>query len=135
MHFDPVRWVRRLFAPIDPWLFGILGTILAGAFLVLMSASPERFQAHCMNLGAALLVMWVTAHMRPQRLYSLAMPLYVVGVLLLVAVALFGETSKGATRWLNLGITRIQPSELMKIAMPLMLAWYFQRREGSLKVR
>jgi len=50
---------------------------------------------------------------------------------LLVAVALFGDVAKGARRWLDLGVTRIQPSELMKIAMPLMLAWYFQRREGA----
>ncbi|MEC5384823.1 rod shape-determining protein RodA [Uliginosibacterium sp. H3] len=135
MNFDPVAWIRRLFAPIDPWLFGILTATLAGAFVVMMSASPERFQSHCMNILVGLTVLWVTAHMRPQNLYNLALPLYVVGVLLLVAVALVGESSKGAQRWLNLGVARIQPSELMKIAMPLMLAWYFQKREGSLKWR
>jgi rod shape determining protein RodA len=135
MHFDPVAWLRRLFAPIDPWLFGILMATLSGAFIVMMSASPERFQSHCMNIVTGLLVMWLTAHMRPQRLYNLALPLYVVGIFLLVAVALFGESSKGAQRWLNLGVARVQPSELMKIAMPLMLAWYFQKREGSLKIR
>jgi len=135
MHFDPIAWIRRLFAPIDPWLFGILMTTLAGAFIVMMSASPERFQSHCMNILVGMLVLWLTAHMRPQRLYNLALPLYVMGVLLLLAVALFGESSKGAQRWLNLGVARIQPSELMKIAMPLMLAWYFQKREGSLKWR
>lgn len=135
MHFDPVSWLRRIFAPIDPWLFGILMATLTGAFIVMMSASPERFQSHCVNVGTSLLLMLVVAHMRPQRLYNLALPLYILGVLLLVAVALFGVTSKGATRWLNIGVARIQPSELMKLAMPLMLAWYFQKREGSLKVR
>lgn len=135
MHFDPVTWLRRLFAPIDPWLFGILMATLGGAFIVMMSASPERFQSHVMNILVGMLVLWLTAHMRPQRLYNLALPLYVVGVLLLVAVAVFGESSKGAQRWLNLGVARVQPSELMKIAMPLMLAWYFQKREGSLKWR
>ncbi|MFT3735322.1 MAG: rod shape-determining protein RodA [Rhodocyclaceae bacterium] len=134
-HFDPARWLRHLFAPIDPWLWGILVSILGGGFIVMLSASPERLNAHLINLAAALVVMVVVAHTRMQRLHSLALPLYVVGVLLLVAVELFGETSKGATRWLNIGIARIQPSELMKIAMPLMLAWYFQKREGSLKVR
>ena len=68
----------------------------------------------------------------PQRLMSAAVPLYVAGVALLVAVALFGITRKGATRWLNLGVT-IQPSEILKIAMPLMLAWWFQKREGQLR--
>jgi len=69
----------------------------------------------------------------PMLLMRVAVPLFVVGVALLVAVALFGEVSKGARRWLNLGFTRIQPSEVLKIAMPLMLAWYFQRREGVIR--
>jgi rod shape determining protein RodA len=77
--------------------------------------------------------MRVAAQIPPQRLMHLAVPLYVGGVLLLVAVALFGDVSKGARRWLNLGFMRIQPSELMKIAMPLMLAWYFQKREAVLR--
>jgi rod shape determining protein RodA len=55
-----------------------------------------------------------------------------VGVLLLIAVAIFGITKKGARRWLNVGIV-IQPSEILKIAMPLMLAWWFQKREGQLR--
>lgn len=61
-----------------------------------------------------------------------AVPLYLTGVALLVAVALFGITKKGATRWINVGIV-IQPSEILKIAMPLMLAWWFQKREGTLR--
>jgi rod shape determining protein RodA len=93
MNFDPVSWIRRLFAPIDAWLFGILSATLAGAFVVMMSASPERFQSHCMNILVGMTVLWLTAHMRPQRLYNLALPLYVIGVLLLVAVAVFGENS------------------------------------------
>ena len=65
-----------------------------------------------------------------QRLMSLAVPLYVLGVVLLLGVEFFGITRKGATRWLNVGIV-IQPSELLKIATPLMLAWWFHRREGQ----
>jgi rod shape determining protein RodA len=61
-------------------------------------------------------------------------PIYVGGLLLLVAVALFGDVSKGARRWLHIGVTRIQPSEIMKIAMPLMLAWYFHQREAVLRL-
>jgi rod shape determining protein RodA len=61
-----------------------------------------------------------------------AVPLYTMGVALLVAVALFGITKKGAQRWINVGVV-IQPSEILKIAMPLMLAWWFQRREGQLR--
>jgi rod shape determining protein RodA len=77
-------------------------------------------------------IMFVVAQIPPQRLMAFAVPIYTVGVALLVAVALFGLTKKGARRWLNIGIV-IQPSEIMKIAMPLMLAWWFQKREGQLR--
>jgi rod shape determining protein RodA len=72
------------------------------------------------------------AQIPPQRLMSLAVPLYLLGIALLIAVAVFGVTKKGARRWLNVGIT-IQPSEILKIAVPLMLAWWFQKREGQLR--
>jgi rod shape determining protein RodA len=62
-------------------------------------------------------------------------PVYCVGLLLLVGVALFGEIVNGARRWLHIGVTRIQPSEIMKIAVPLVLAWYFHRREEGLRLR
>ena len=68
--------------------------------------------------------------MPPQTLARVAVPLYVLGVVLLVGVALFGDVVNGSRRWLNLGFARFQPSELMKIALPLMLAWYFQKFEG-----
>ena len=73
--------------------------------------------------------------MPTQRLAQLAVPLYLLGVALLIVTALpgVGITKKGATRWLYVG-TVIQPSEILKIAMPLMLAWWFQRREGQLRV-
>jgi rod shape determining protein RodA len=61
-----------------------------------------------------------------------AVPVYTVGVILLVGVELFGITKKGSTRWLNLGVV-IQPSEILKIALPLMLAAWFQKREGQLR--
>ncbi len=129
------RLWRRIAAPIDPFLFALLMLLIGFTTVVQLSASPDRIQAQLINTGVALAVMWVVANISPQRLQSLALPLYVAGVLLLVAVALFGQISKGAQRWLDLGIMRIQPSELLKIAMPLMLAWYFQIREGSLAVR
>jgi rod shape determining protein RodA len=75
--------------------------------------------------------MFIVAQIPPQKLMGLAVPLYTLGVALLVATAVFGITKKGATRWLNVGVV-IQPSEILKIAMPLMLAWWFQKREGRL---
>ncbi len=112
--------------------------IAAIGLVVLASASndsPARFDSQLMNMGVALVLMWVVAQIPPQTLMHLALPIYVGGVLLLIAVALFGDVTKGARRWLNLGFTRIQPSEIMKIAMPLMLAWYFHKREALLRLR
>jgi rod shape determining protein RodA len=63
-----------------------------------------------------------------------ALPIYLAGLGLLVAVAMFGLVKNGARRWLNVGVI-IQPSEIMKLALPLMLAWYFQRREGMIRWR
>ncbi len=86
-------------------------------------------------MGVGLAVMWAVAQVPPQKLMRFAVPLYVIGVILLVLVFLFGIKVNGARRWLNIGITRIQPSEIMKIAMPLMLAWYFHKYEAALKLR
>jgi len=110
--------------------------LLAGAGLLIMYSSGfdhgSRFADHGRNMLIAGFIMFVVAQIPPQRLMAFAVPLYVVGVGLLVAVAIFGITKKGAKRWINLGIV-IQPSEILKIAMPLMLAWWFQKREGQLR--
>ncbi len=110
--------------------------LLACAGLLTMYSSGfdhgTRFADHGRNMLIAGFIMFVMAQVPPQRLMSLAIPLYVLGVALLVAVAVFGVTKKGARRWLNVGVV-IQPSEILKIAMPLMLAWWFQKREGQLR--
>jgi len=126
---------QKFTAPIDGPLMLFAGILLAVALVTMGSASPQRMPTQLANLGVALVVMRIVAQIPPQRLMHLALPVYVVGVLLLVAVALFGDISKGARRWLNLGFMRIQPSELMKIAMPLMLAWYFQKHESMLRTK
>jgi rod shape determining protein RodA len=111
--------------------------LLAAIGLVTMYSAGfdhgTRFVDHGRNMLIALAVMFVVAQVPPQRLMALAVPLYAVGVALLVATALFGITKKGATRWLQVGVV-IQPSEILKIATPLVLAWWFQRREGALRV-
>ena len=93
-----------------------------------------RFVDHARNMALAAGILFLVAQIPPQRLMSLAVPLYTMGILLLLATAIFGITKKGATRWLDLRVTVIQPSEILKIATPLMLAWWFQRREGQLRV-
>ncbi len=93
----------------------------------------SRFAQHSRNMLIGAGVMLVFSQIPPQRLMSLALPLYLVGVVLLVGVEFAGIARKGAQRWLDVGVTVIQPSELMKIAMPMMLAWWFHRREGLLR--
>ncbi len=127
-------WLR-LVDPLDQPLMMIAGLLLLYALIVITSASPDRVPAQMLNMVAALFFMRLMAQVPPQRLMHLALPSYALGILLLVAVALFGDVSKGAQRWLNLGFMRVQPSELMKIAMPLMLAWYFQKHEAMLRLR
>jgi rod shape determining protein RodA len=136
--FDkPTLWQRvaPIFQGFDvPLMLGIL--VMAGVGLMTMYSvgfdSGTRFVSHGRNMILAAVVLFLVAQVPPQRLMALAVPMYTLGVALLVAVFLFGIQKKGAQRWLNIGIV-IQPSELMKVAMPLMLAWWFQRREGQLK--
>ncbi len=118
-----------------PLAFAVFLLACAGMLTMYSSGYDHgtRFLDHGRNMLIAAVVMFVVAQVPPQRLMSFAVPLYTVGVALLVAVALFGITRKGATRWLHVGVTVIQPSEILKIAMPLMLAWWFQKREGQLR--
>jgi rod shape determining protein RodA len=112
----------------------VMALALAGLITMYSSgfANGARFWDHFRNLSLAFVIMVLVAQIPPQRLMTFAVPLYTVGVALLIAVALFGLTKKGARRWLNVGMV-IQPSEILKIAMPLMLAWWFQKREGQLR--
>ena len=138
MHPAVRRLGSYLTRHVDGVLLGVVLALMALGLMVLFSASNAnlaRVSAQFVNMLIALGVMWVFANMPPHYLLRFAFPLYVLGVLLLVAVALAGDVVHGARRWLDLGVTRIQPSELMKIAVPLALAWYFDRYEATLKLR
>jgi rod shape determining protein RodA len=133
---SPWQRIKPVFSGFDlPLLIAML--LLGAAGLVTMYSAGfdagTRFVDHGRNMLLALGVVFVVAQVSPQTLLKFAVPLYAVGVALLIAVAVMGITKKGATRWLNVGVV-IQPSEILKIAMPLMLAWWFQRREGQLRV-
>jgi rod shape determining protein RodA len=132
--WNPRTVWQRIVAPLDIPLMMITSVLLLIAITMLGSASPERMSNQIFNICFALTVMWFVARMSPQQLMYLAPFIFITGMLLLVGVALFGDISKGARRWLNLGFMRIQPSEMMKIAMPMMLAWYFQKRETRLRL-
>ncbi|WP_404979992.1 MULTISPECIES: rod shape-determining protein RodA [unclassified Caballeronia] len=138
LQFDKHVWIeraKRMFAGFDRPLALIVFLLLCVGIVTLYSASldvPGRVEDQLRNIMLTFGLMWILANIPPQTLMRFAVPLYTVGVALLVAVAAFGLTRKGAKRWLNVGVV-IQPSEIMKIAMPLMLAWYYQRRESNIR--
>src|SRR3954453_19065236 len=120
---------------IDTMLFACALAIVAVGLVTLFSAADlnvARVMSQLASIGFAIVLMWVAANVPPQTLARIAVPLYVAGVLMLVGVAVFGVVVNGSGRWLNLGVARFQPSELMKLALPLMLAWYFQKFEGRI---
>ena len=132
------RTLIRLFAHLDGPLMGLLGLLLLVGAAVVFSASGESGDkeiAHFTNMAIALTAMLVLSHVPPQRLMQFALPAYALGVLLLLGVALFGVVVNGSRRWLDLGLTRIQPSELMRLAVPMMLAWYFHYKQETLNGR
>jgi len=132
------RLFTRLFMHLDGYLLFALSLLMLFGLIVLYSAAGEDFHfvtRQMTNLSVALSVMWLVANIPPQHLARLGLPVYVIGLLLLLGVALFGEISHGARRWLHIGVTTIQPSEVMKIAVPLMLAWYFDRRAATLRFK
>jgi rod shape determining protein RodA len=132
------RIVGRLAEGIDSTLLVLLLTLSMVGFAVLYSASydvPGRLATQLVSLAVALTAMWIVAQVPPQTMMRFAVPAYVVGLGFLIAVALAGDVVNGARRWLHVGVTRFQPSEMMKLALPLMLAWYFHKNESTLRWR
>ena len=119
----------------DAPLAMILFLLLSISWITMYSAGiefPGRLEGQIRNTLIAFVVMWMAALVPPQTLLRLAVPIYTVGVTLLIAVFVFGVIKKGARRWLYVGFD-MQPSEIMKIAMPLMLAWYFHQKAGMVR--
>jgi rod shape determining protein RodA len=127
--------IKPYFTVFDATLTLIVCLILVASTITMCSAGmdfPGRLEDHVRNIMLAFAIMWIAAIVPPQTLMRFAVPIYTVGVSLLVGVALFGIIKKGAQRWINIGVV-IQPSEIMKIATPLMLAWWFQKRETLIR--
>src|SRR6266705_1478250 len=132
------RLFERLSAKIDGPLFALVTCLLALGLATLYSAAyqaPGRVGAQALNVLLALVLMWVAAQVPPQVFMRYALPAFVLVLVMLAGVALFGDVRNGARRWLPLGFASVQPSVLMKVAMPLMLARYFHRHEAALRLR
>ena len=129
------RIAASLLRGIDiPLLLGMLALVAISLTAMYSSAFdfPGRFNAHARNIALAMTLTFVVAQIPPQKISLLTLPLYGLSIVLLLAVAAFGITKNGATRWVNVGVV-IQPSELLKISLPLMLVWWFQKREEQLR--
>ena len=123
---------------VDNLLLGGVLLLMLTGLVVLYSATDanlSRVSNQAINMLVALTIMWLVANIPLQHIMRLALPIYAIGLMLLIGVALFGEIHNGARRWLNIGVTRIQPSELMKLAVPLMMGWYFDKHETTLRLR
>jgi rod shape determining protein RodA len=121
--------LRRLH--LDGPLLAVLATLTAFGLFVLYSATGQNLSlwiSQVERLALALTALVFLAQLPPQWLKRLSPAIYVVGILLLLAVTLVGEVGKGAQRWLNVGVMRFQPSEIMKLGVPMMCAWYLQER-------
>ena len=116
---------------IDALLLFLLLVLLAAGLMILYSAADQNMSLivrQLVRVGTAFLVLILLANIHPDRLRDLAYWIYGVGLLLLILVLMVGDEGKGAQRWLNLGIVRFQPSELMKLAVPLLVAAYIAER-------
>jgi len=134
-----LRELRKLFwQHLDPVLLGGIAALFFISLLMQYSASDgdiSRVLGQMTNIMVAFVALWIVANTPLHYLMRSALPIYLLGTVLLIGVALFGDISHGARRWLNIGVATIQPSELMKIAVPLMMAWYFDKHEATLTLK
>ena len=128
------RFVEHIDSPLLTFALLLMACGIATVFSATYD-SNNRALAQFLNLLVGLAAMWAIAQLPPQKLMRFAVPLYALGVVLLVLVFIVGVKVNGARRWLPLGIMRIQTAEIMKIAMPLMLAWYFHKYEAVLSLK
>ncbi|EDY86153.1 rod shape-determining protein RodA [gamma proteobacterium HTCC5015] len=125
----PVRLLKWL--KLDPLLLLLLGLLMTLSCLVLFSAGGGNIDLvlrQLVRFGVAIGVMLFVAQITPHALKLWSPWIYAVGVSMLIAVAVIGVTGKGAQRWLDLGFMRFQPSEVLKLAAPMMVAWYLGDR-------
>ncbi|WP_028387830.1 rod shape-determining protein RodA [Legionella fairfieldensis] len=137
-HARPVYRFTVKSIHIDLPLLGLLLILITFGMLILYSASNQNLSMvfrQAMRLVFALAIMLIFAVIPPHK-YKIWTPwLYGTGLVLLIAVMLMGKIGKGAQRWLDLGLIRFQPSEIMKLAIPMMAAWYFDRKSIPVTIK
>jgi rod shape determining protein RodA len=128
------RLFLQLQKNIDSTLMVFISSALVVGLFTLYSASGRNIILvlnQLFYIGLGFILLWVTAKIHPKYFQKLALPIYFAGLLLLFGVMFFGQSSHGAKRWLNLGLFKMQPSEIMRIAVPIAMAWYLSKRENK----
>lgn len=125
-------------SPMDPWLFWAMLAIYLMSLILLYSADGQDFgllENKTVHTALGFCLLWAIAKIKPYFLSNFALPVYALSLAMLLGVHFFGVNVNGSTRWLDFGVVRIQPSEIMKIALPMTLAWYFQKYEGDVNAK
>lgn len=137
-HSTPVYRFTTKALPLDFPLLGLLAILVLSGLLILFSASNENLSMvgrQGVRLAFAFGIMVIFAFIPPHK-YKLWTPwIYFGGLLLVIAVIIMGKIGKGAQRWLDLGFFRFQPSEIMKLAIPMMTAWYFHKQTQPMRMK
>ncbi|AHF00781.1 cell wall shape-determining protein [Thiomicrospira aerophila AL3] len=125
-YVKPKNWLARIH--IDGWLLLGLATLLTISLMTIYSASGADWQVtknHAIRMGIAVVLMLIFAQIPPSWLKLVTPWFFIAGFFMLIAVLVVGDMGKGAQRWLDLGFVRFQPSEMMKLVLPMMIAWLF----------
>ena len=119
-----------------PLLIGLLSLMALGLFIVYSADGQDLAIVYrkARSLGVALIVMLFVAQVPPLFYRKWAVPVFILGLLMLVSVLLFGHVGKGAQRWLDLGFMKFQPSEIMKLIVPIMIAWFVSQDNLPVKI-
>ncbi|AWD32733.1 Peptidoglycan glycosyltransferase MrdB [Candidatus Kinetoplastibacterium sorsogonicusi] len=129
----------KAFNLIDTPIIIILSILFIIGMVSMYSAAGSgidaKFIEQFRNFIIALVAIFIIANIPSSFLIKISFPMYIIGLLSLIGVEYFGETIKGATRWLNLGFIRIQPSEIMKISVPMALSWYFHNYSEDIRYK
>lgn len=120
-----------------PLLLGLLALMILGLFVVYSAGGQDTGLVirQITRLAIALAVMFIIAQIPPTVYEKWAVPVYIIGLLMLVSVLLFGHVGKGAQRWLDLGFMKFQPSEIMKLVVPITIAWYISQYHLPAKLK
>ena len=120
-----------------PLLLGLLVLMILGLFVIYSAGGKDMSLVirQATRLGISLLVMFAVAQLSPMVFQKWAVPAFILGILLLLCVLLFAHVGKGAQRWLDLGFMKFQPSEIIKLIVPIMIAWYLSQYHLPAKLK